>query len=147
MAKESIISVDTARMLAQIGLLAAWDGDCISAESIFAVLHAIKPQEPNISICRALILAYKENFDDAHTLLQEVLEAHPRNVHAKCMLGYVLFLMEGEGWQALFEEVIADGSDPSSIELAKEILADHRETSGTKAVLMDDRVRRIIPYA
>lgn len=147
MAKESIISIDTARMLAQIGLLAAWDGDCKSAESIFTALQTIKPNESNIPICRAMVLACKGNNDEAHALLQEVLKAHPHNIHAKCMLGYILFLMDGKGWQALFEEVITDGSDASSIELAKEILADHRETSGTKSVVIDDSLRRIIPYA
>ena len=147
MAKESIISVDMTRMLAQIGLLAAWDGDCKSAESIFSVLQTIKPQEANIPLCRAMVLACKENYDEAHALLQEVLKAHPHNIHAKCMLGYILFLMEGKGWQALFEEVIADGSDPSSIELANEILADHRETSAAKTTSADDQVQRIIPYA
>lgn len=122
MASEPIISIDAARTLAHVALLAAWEGDAEAAEEIFSALQAAKPKEPNIRICRAMVYACQDRFSECLDILDEVLAGEPRNMSAKSLRGFVLFTMGESGWQELMDEVIADGSDANSVALAEQVL-------------------------
>lgn len=122
MASEPIISIDAARTLAHVALLAAWEGDAESAEEIFSALQAAKPKEPNIRICRAMVYACQDRFTECLEMLDEVLAGEPHNMSAKSLRGFVLFTMGESGWQELMDEVIADGSDANSVALAQQVL-------------------------
>src|SRR5688500_16375036 len=108
---QTLINVDTARMLAHAALLAAWEGYSDASNKIFAALEAAKPKEPNVRLCRSLVLAFQDKYPESTALLRQVLEDQPDNVTAKGLLGFVLFTANERGWQALLEEVVADGSD------------------------------------
>jgi hypothetical protein len=122
MASEPIISIDAARTLAHVALLAAWEGDSEAAEEIFTALQAAKPKEPNIRICRAMVYACQDRFSECLEILDEVLASEPRNMSAKSLRGFVLFTMGEDGWRELMEEVLADGSDANSVALAQQVL-------------------------
>lgn len=134
MASEPMISVDAARTLAHVALLAAWEGDAEAAEQIFSALQAAKPKEPNIRICRAMVYACQDRFGDCLELLDEVLAREPNNMSAKSLRGFVLFTMGESGWQELMEEVLADGSDANSVALAQQVLENKPKKSAAQAL-------------
>lgn len=133
MTTESIISIDAARTLAHVALLAAWEGDSDAAEQIFSALQAAKPKEPNIRVCRAMVYACQDRFNECLALLDQVLAEEPRNMSAMSLRGFVLFTLEDPGWRPLLEEVVADGSDPASVGLAEKILQDNAKKSISSA--------------
>lgn len=122
MASEPIISIDAARTMAHVALLAAWEGDSEAAEQIFTALQNAKPKEPNIRICRAMVYACQDRFSECLGIIDEVLAAEPRNMSAISLRGFVMFTMGESGWEELMEEVIADGTDPNSVALAEQVL-------------------------
>ena len=123
----TLLCVDTARTLAHVALLAAWDGDTTESERIFAALEAAKPKEPNVRLCRALVLAFQDRYADASALLRQVLDRQPDNATARGLLGFVLFTAGEPGWQALLESVVNDTCDPATAGIARSILSEHRE--------------------
>lgn len=122
MASVPMISIDAARTLAHVALLAAWEGDAEGAERIFSALQAAKPKEPNIRICRAMVYACQDRFTECQELLDEVLAGEPDNMSAKSLRGFVLFTMGEDGWRELMQEVLADGTDANSVALAQQVL-------------------------
>lgn len=125
MESKELINVDVSRTLAHVALLAAWDGDGESANQIFTALYAAKPNEPNIRICQAMVLACQERFTECIALLNSVLRDVPGNLNAKSLLGLIKFFINEPGWRRLLEEVVADGSDTHAVEMAQRILADN----------------------
>lgn len=147
MTSESLISIDAARTLAHVALLAAWEGDAEAAEQIFTALQAAKPKEPNIRVCRAMVYACQDRFTECLALLDEVLEREPRNMSAKSLRGFVLFTLEDPGWRKLLEEVVADGSDPASVGLAEKILQDNAKKSALQSTPRIGTAPTIVSYA
>lgn len=146
MAKETLISIDIARTMAHVALLATWEGDSVAAERIFSALQAAIPKEPNIRICLAMVLACQDKYAESISILKEVLHEEPGNISAKSMLGFVMFSTGESGWQTLLNEVIADGSDSSAVELAQEIFLEHHEYL-TPTVKTVSTGPQSIPYA
>jgi predicted Zn-dependent protease len=136
------LTVDTARTLAHVALLAASEGDNVASERIFAALEAAQPKEPNVRLCRALVLAFQDRYAEACLLLQQVLAQQPDNATARGLLGFVLFTAGETGWQALLESVVDDPSDPTTAAVARSILSEHGEGGG--AALRDERERRVV---
>jgi thioredoxin-like negative regulator of GroEL len=124
-----LLTVDTARTLAHVALLAAWEGNAAASEQIFAALETAKPQEFNVRLCRALVLAFQDRYAEASALLRQVLAQSPNNASARGLLGFVLFTAGEPGWQRLLESVVDDTTDPTTAGIARNILAEHRETT------------------
>jgi hypothetical protein len=141
-----LISVECARTLSHVALLAAWEGDSVSAEYLFVALQKSRPQDIGIRVCRAMVFACEEKFEEAKALLKQVLHERPSSASAKSLLGFVLFSTGEHGWQMLLEEVVADASDSAASELASEILEEHREFSG-QSTEADPSGHNLIPYA
>jgi cytochrome c-type biogenesis protein CcmH/NrfG len=133
----TLLTVDTARTLAHVALLAAWEGEMAASEQIFAALEAAKPKEPNVRLCRALVLAFQDRYAEASKLLRQVLARQPDNVTARGLLGFVLFTAGEAGWQALLESVVNDRTDPAIAAIARSILSEHREAPA--GVAQDER--------
>lgn len=127
MHKVSLISVDAARTLAHVALLAAAEGYGEDAECIFGGLYAILPLEPNVQVCRAMVYAIQGKHVEASAILNEILTKYPNNIAAKGLLGLVRFAAGEPGWQRLLEDVLAKGADHASAKLARQILLNHRE--------------------
>lgn len=127
MRKVSLISVDTARTLAHVALLAAVEGHGAAADCIFGGLHAVLPLEPNVQVCRAMVYAIQDRSAEASAVLDEVLAKHPNDIAAKGLLGLVRFAAGEAGWQKLLEHVVEHGSGHASAKLARQILSGHRE--------------------
>jgi len=147
MKRESLISIDAARTLAHVALLAAWEGNGDAAEQIFAALQAAKPAEPNIRVCRAMVYACQDRFTECLSLLEEVLTDEPRNMSAKSLRGFVLFTLEDPAWRGELEAVIADGSDPASVGLAEKILQDNARKSLSSSSPRSGGPPAIVSYA
>lgn len=147
MAKEALISLDAARTLAHVALLAAWEGDSEAAEQIFSALQAARPKEPNIRICRAMVYACQDRFTDCLLLLDEVLAQEPRNMSAKSLRGFVMYTLGEHGWREMLEEVVADGSDVNSIGLARRILDENPRPVGPQSMARPNIVNGYYSYA
>lgn len=149
MGKEALINIDTARTLAHVALLAAWEGDSESAKQIFFAMQAAMPKEPNIRTCLAMVLACQGKYSEAAELLKTVLIEVPGDTSAKSLLGFVMFSSGETGWQTLLEEVITDGSDGSAVALARDIFSEHGENqvSSGSAASADPPGSPFIPYA
>jgi len=127
MRKVSLISVDTARTLAHVALLAAVEGYGAAADCIFDGLYAVLPLEPNVQVCRAMVYAVQDRSAEASAVLNVVLAEYPDNIAAKGLLGLVRFSAGEAGWQKLLDDVVAQGTDHASAKLAQQILSMHRE--------------------
>jgi predicted Zn-dependent protease len=141
-----LISTEDARLLSHVALLAAWEGDSHEADRIFTALQAVRPDDVCIRICRAMVFASIERFNESKALLEGALRADPDNAGAKSLLGFVLFSTGEHGWQKLLEEVVADGRDRAASELAGEILAEHREFQ-QRSIAGDPGSHAATPYA
>ena len=146
MIQNELIGVDTARTLANVALLAAWEGDSAAAEYILMALQAAKPNEANIRVCRAMVFACRDRHAESIALLNGVLHDDPENVCAKALLGYVMFSAGEQGWDVMLEDVVRDGSDRASVDLAQQILMEGR-VGEMQAVQVNPSGSHLIPYA
>jgi len=151
--KETIVTVETIRTLAHVALMAAAEGNVDAADRILVALERTRPKEPTIRICRAMLLTRQERYPECLALLKDLASEHPKNQTVKSILGFVLFTTGEQGWQTLLEEVINDGSDAASVELAQTILAEHKKEAGHSAAAVNTSAaatasaRQFIRYA
>jgi predicted Zn-dependent protease len=140
------IDVDTARTLADVALLAAWEGNTSAAEAIFNALRAAKPKEVNVAICLAMVFASQENYTESIAVLNQALREEPENACGKSLLGYVLFAAGESGWETLLNEVINDGTDRAAVNMAQQVLNENmpKQKAADAAVAS---MSNYIPYA
>jgi len=130
-----MISVEVIRLLARVGLLAASQGKHVAAEDIFIALQAVRPREPNVAVCRAVVLTSQERFAEAADVLREVVKAHPGHMGAKSTLGFALHHAGQPGWRELLDEVVAEGRDASAVTLARQVLGTVQAAGPAQTVL------------
>lgn len=140
------IDVGMARTLANIALLAAWEGNASAAECILNALQAAKPKEVNVAICLAMVLASQENYAESITILNQALRDEPDNACGKALLGYVLFSAGENGWDVLMNEVIKKGVDRAAVNLAQQMLNDNMPNQKAADSTIVSRSHHI-PYA
>ena len=140
------IDVDTARTLAYVALLAAWEGDASAAEHILNPLQAAKPKEANVAICLAMVYASQENYAESITILNRVLREEPGNACGKALLGYVLFSAGESGWDVLLSDVIKEGGDRAAVNLAQQVLDENMPNQKAAGSSSASRIH-YIPYA
>lgn len=129
MAVEDLLSESEAQLLAQLGLLSAWQGQHADAQFIFEGLAAVFP-ESNVVLCTSsLAMLAAGKIGDALEILKPVVKREPSAMFPKSLLA--LALKEGglPGWEPLVEEVIDDGTDERAVELATSLVGNKRAKS------------------
>lgn len=122
----------TVERLVETGFLATECGLDQEAERIFVALAQLRPGKPAPLIALAMTHARQGLMTQAIEEARAVVRAHPESEMAKAILGTMLVHVEQPGALQLFEDLIATGTDPNAIELAKccLTLARQHETSG-----------------
>jgi thioredoxin-like negative regulator of GroEL len=121
--------VETAviKSLIQVGLLAAWERMFDRAETVLAGAKAYRPDLPHVGYGYALMYhSQGKSAEAVDVLRREVLAAHPDNMMAKSLLGFILHHSGQPGWRELLNEVVDDGKDEPALELAQHVLGERQ---------------------
>jgi tetratricopeptide (TPR) repeat protein len=118
------IDFQAIKLLAQIGLLAAWEGMFTEAEAIFEGAQRVYPDVPQIRNSMALASFSAGRHGEAIEILQEAMLTPGGELMAKSMLAFVLQQAGRTGWQQLAREVLNKGGDLAAVELASHVLGE-----------------------
>jgi cytochrome c-type biogenesis protein CcmH/NrfG len=126
------VDTDVVKLLIQVGLLAAWERMFDDAEIILAGAESYRPDLPHIGYGRALMHHTQGRSAEAIDVLRNhVLRAHPNNMMATSLLGFLLQQTGQAGWQALLDRVVEDGTDGPAVDLARQVLGGQNETASS----------------
>lgn len=135
------IDFQAIKLLAQVGLLAAWEGMFAEADAIFEGAETVYPDVPQIKNSKALAAYTAGRHGEAIQILQGAMSMPGAQAMAKSMLAFVMQQIGRPGWQALAREVLNDGSDVAATELARHVLGDHAPATPEKRVVGAPRNR------
>jgi tetratricopeptide (TPR) repeat protein len=123
------IDFQAIKLLAQTGLLAAWEGMFVDSEAIFEGAQRVYPDVPQIRNSMALAAFTGGRHGEAIEILQEAMLTPGAELMAKSMLAFVLQQAGRTGWQQLAREVLNKGGDVAAIELASHVLGETMPTA------------------
>jgi thioredoxin-like negative regulator of GroEL len=107
----------------KIALLAQFQGVDRLATQIFTLVKPYVAETSSLDISRALIHFMREEYDQAEGMLRDILGNEPQHDVAKAALGLVIKEAGRQGWQAMFEQVLATGINPQARKVAQVVLA------------------------
>ena len=118
------ISAERARLLLEIGLMAAWRGDTVDARTIFTGLQSALPDSPMIDVGLAVALLNEGHRKSAIKVLERALQKDDQCDLAKSHLALACKVAGFESrCNSLCADVIAADRDESAVALAETFLA------------------------
>jgi tetratricopeptide (TPR) repeat protein len=151
MAKRYAVDLKITRLLLQIGLMRARQGEFEDALCILRSVKAFRADLPHPASALALTHLYQGRLDDAERELDAVLSLFPAHQFAKALLGVVYREAGRSDWRNVLQEVIDDGRDEWAIGLARASLATDASspaaTPATSAPRASESPREHIPHA
>ena len=120
------LTPEEARLLLNVALMATGGNRFQSAEKIFAVLEAFRPDSPSVAVGKAIALISAQRFADCVDYVDAVaLRKFPESAMLKAFKGMALLRLERvpEANETL-AEAAAQTDDPAAAQLAKGLMND-----------------------
>lgn len=114
------VTSDTAKLLLEIGLMAAWRGDTIDARTILEGLQPSRPESPYPNVGLAVAYMNEGRFELAVQVLEDGLVVDEDCEVVLCHLALACKVMGfDDRSNKLCQKVIAAGRDETAVELAR----------------------------
>jgi hypothetical protein len=110
---------DVIERLTDVGLLASECGLHDAARAIFVDLTKLRPNNPSMLVCAAVVQARRGDIEGTIEQLRAVVARFEDFEMAKAMLGIYLVQKGEKGALALFEEVLGTARDLSAVSVVR----------------------------
>ncbi|MCY4472098.1 MAG: tetratricopeptide repeat protein [Kistimonas sp.] len=131
-----MVSVETLRLLADIGFMATSGGLSPQAAELFRAIELARPDSVLPHIGKALnCMNMKKHQDALDVLEKKALPMEPDNDSIKALIGMALMMMgrNNESERCLQAIASSEDKDPMAVEMATALLAKHNKNSGSSA--------------
>lgn len=120
------LTAEEARLLLNVGLMAAGGNRFKSAAKIFAVLDRFRPDSPSVAVGKSITLISAMKFVECVDFIDEVaLRKFPGNAMLKAFKGMALLrLGRDPEAKVVLAEAADQAGDPAAAQLAKGLLDD-----------------------
>jgi len=130
MARKFRVDLRITRLLLQIGLMRARQGEFEDALRIIRSVKAFRDDVPHPGASLGLTYLYQGRLKLAQQELLAVLETFPGHQLARALLGLVYREAGRDDWQQPLQEVIEDASDEWAVGLARSCLGSNVVEAG-----------------
>lgn len=118
------IDSSIARLLTDVGMMAAWHGDTIDARTILEGLQVFREDSPVLQIGQAVAYMNEGRYESAVHVLEDALE---KDKQSDVTLFNLALAYQQCGYntrsRSLCEEIISANRDATTVELAKMLLS------------------------
>lgn len=129
-----MVSAHMLRLLADIGFMATSGGLSPQANQLFRAIGLARPDSVLPHIGNALNCMNMNKHQDALDLLEKkALPMEPENDSIKALIGMALMMMgrNHDSERCLQAICASEGKDPQAVELATNLLTEHRKNNST----------------